>query len=268
MSEDSNPRAVLGGNSPPLAETLPVDTAELSARLEALLGGYGRAVFNTEDDIKKALVLAGQIKRHVDDIDAARVEKGAPYLAATRAINAHYNALTVKLAVKDPKGKLIGGPLFELTNKIDKFRRDQEAAAEAERRRLEAEAAKARAEAERLAAPPPAAPQGFGKPVAPPVDTAAAENAIADAQELERQAEAIQTKSAIDTGVGVKAGGRQVTVVRIDDIKKAAAHCLKVALPEMKAVIQTVYERLARARVQTLPGATITQETRTIIRGG
>jgi len=304
---DINPRAVIGGNLPPLAELLSTETADLDKRAADLVAGAGRAAVTDRESAEKATLLAGMIKTHLADIDTAREARKRPFLEAGRTVDAHFNGIAGKLATFDPKRKVIGGPLFSVLSMIDRFRREEEAKAAAERARLEAEARAAReqaaaaeraqreaeqreAEAARHAAEKvrqaeAEARRAGDRAAAEAAARARAEQARADAEaserrlaaeiEQKRQAEAaaeLDRRAAaasvapIDSGLGVKASGKKVTVVTIDDLGKAARHCVKVAEPEMRDLVQKVYDRLARAKVRDLPGATVREDTTTMIR--
>ena len=146
---ETNPRAVIGGNLPPLTELLPTETAEIERRAADLIGGVERARVTDRESAERATLLAGMIKTHLTTIDDAREARKRPYLEAGRTVDAHFNGIAGRLATFDPKKKVIGGPLYNLIGLVDKFRRDEEAKAEAERQRL-AEAA--RIEREKAAA--------------------------------------------------------------------------------------------------------------------
>ena len=92
------------------------------------------------------------------------------------------------------------------------------------------------------------------------------ERSASRAAALERQADHT-VAGPIDSGLGVKASARKVVIVTIDDLGKAARHCIKVAEPEMREVVQKIFDRLARAKVRNLPGATVTDDSTTTIRG-
>ncbi len=137
---EANPRAVIGGNSPPLAELLPTETVDLEQRTADLIGGAERAKVTDRDSAGRATLLAGMIRDHIGVIDAAREVRKKPYLEAGRTVDAHFNGIAGRLATFDPKKKVIGGPLFTVLGMVDQFRREEDARVEAERRRLEEEA--------------------------------------------------------------------------------------------------------------------------------
>lgn len=150
-----------GSNHPPvdkpLAEMLVDETGDVKKRAEDLAGAVGRAVITDDETAGKATLLASMIKKHVDLIDETRETRKRPFLEAGRTVDAHFSAIAGIVATFDGKRKLIGGPLSTLMGKIDTHRREQEAKAEAERRRLAEEARKQReaaelAERQRLAA--------------------------------------------------------------------------------------------------------------------
>lgn len=306
----------MGDNSGaiPLEVVLVEETAELRQRVVDLIAAAQRgnvldpsAKITDQETAEKATVLAKMMKDHVTKIDEARTARKDPFLRDGRTVDQHFGSIASDLAVFDGKKKLIGGPLATVLWLIDGYRRDQEAKAAAERRRLEEEArvqreaaeAAARAqreaeERERLAAiestrkvreAEEAAAQSANKAVQEAAARARAEQARQEAEasqrrmaaELEQRrleerqaaterAAAAAVAKPIDTGVGVKASGRAVTVVTITDWKKAAKHALKMDEAEMQAAIQKIYDRLARAKITDLPGATVTKDSTTQIR--
>lgn len=136
-----DPRLGIGGNAPPLAERLADETAPLLARAKELAASAGRAAVTDEETAGKATLLAKMIKEHVAKIEAEREQVKKPYLEAGRTVDAHYKGIASTLA--DPLKSIIG--------MVDAYRREQEAKAAAERRRLEEEARKQREAAEAAA---------------------------------------------------------------------------------------------------------------------
>ncbi len=146
------PARGIGDNNPPeptLVEILATETTEIDQRITDLLGGVERAKVTDRESAGRATLLAGMLKDHIGVIDKARETRKRPALEECRAIDAHFNARIGRLATFDPKKKVIGGPLFTVLNMVDQFRREEEARAEAERRRL---AEEARVEREKAAA--------------------------------------------------------------------------------------------------------------------
>ena len=297
----------IGHNLPPLQEQLVDETVEIEKRAADLVGSADRAIVTDRTTAEKATLLVGMMRDHLKVINEAREARKRPFLESGRTVDAHFNGIAGRLATFDAKGKVVGGPMGIVADKVDKFRREEEARAEAERRRLAEEArierekaeaaARAQREAEERAASAAREAEERIRRAEEEArragDRAAAEAAAraraeqekveADARRrrmeaelearrsadaaaaLERRAEAA-VAAPIDSGVGVKASARKTTVVMIDDLGKAARHCLKVAEPEMREVIQKVYDRLARAKVRDLPGATVREDSSTVFR--
>lgn len=131
-----------------LGDILVEETAALRQRAEHLAAGAGRCVITDDETAGKATLLAKMLKEHVKVIDEARTSAKDPYLTAGRAVDAHFAELTRLIAIVDSKGKVIGGPLANVLGMVDSYRREQDAKAEAERRRLEEEARRQREAAE------------------------------------------------------------------------------------------------------------------------
>lgn len=305
---EANPRAVIGDNSPPLADQLAIDTAQLEKRADDLVVAAAAITVTDLDTAQRATAAAGMIAAHVDEISKWHKARKAPAWAECQAIDARKNTLVAKLATLDSKGKVVGGPLAAVLGQVDAFRRAEQARADAERRRLEEEArierekaeaaALAQAEAERRearGADEAEARVRLAEKLASDAGDWAAEEAAAAARanqraaeaeasqrrmaaELDarraqeaadtarRQAEAAAAPARINSGMGAAAHGRKVVVVTITDLAAAVAHCIATAEPEVRAVAQTILERQARAKIRTLPGATVTEDTVTNIR--
>jgi hypothetical protein len=269
-------------NAPPeplLAEALVEETAPLKARAEALLAGAARAIaqlrapltpdepprVTDRDTAERVTLLAGMMIDHGKAIEAARLERGGPFLAAWRTVNRHFEQLRTPLIGADAKS----GEAKRLKNLVDDFYAEEERKAEAERRRLEAEArrkqeAAAQAERERLAAEEAtrlAALKGD-------VTTALAQSGIrveaevrqnqlaGDARRLSAEAE--QTRALpINTGYGVAAHRTTRYRVEITNLTLALRHARKLNEAAIRAVVQEIYDRQARAGVRTLPGANV-----------
>lgn len=195
----SNPRAVIGGNMPPLEERIPAEFREaiLSERpdfyqkLEDLVGRAGaedsepvegalqRAKCATPEDYAKCGVLVTSLRRCGDIIDKAHETVKRPYLDAGRAVDAEKNALYGK------NGGVITEAIATVVAMQKEFVREQDRLAEIERQNAitaQREADARRAELEALAkenglhdALPPAPeptfvpevynPLGLGQPV-------------------------------------------------------------------------------------------------------
>jgi sRNA-binding protein len=169
-TETENPRAVMGGNRPPLDvearfafdEALEATKPGLRERIDQLLAASDRATATDEESAGKCGELVKQIRAAAKAVDDAHTTAKGPYLAAGRAVDAAKNELR--------------GPLDTAKGKVEarqtQFLREQEAIRQAElRRQREEEEARRREEADRLAseqasnaapvedAPPPPAPE-------------------------------------------------------------------------------------------------------------
>jgi hypothetical protein len=145
MDTLTNPRAVIGGNEPPLAERLGLDHADLLKRATEAAGKVPeQAKADTEDQVAAYTEAAKGLKDLLSEADAAFTAAKAPWLAGGRAVDDFFRFRdTVKAAAA------------RLVKAINTFQQAQLAA----RRKAEAEAAeKARREAIVMdEAPPPAA---------------------------------------------------------------------------------------------------------------
>jgi uncharacterized membrane protein YqiK len=278
---DANPRAVIGGNLPPLAELLPVETAEIEKKAGDLIGGVERAKVTDQESAGRATLLAGMIKSHLATIDDARASRKRPYLEAGRAVDAHFNGIAARLAIFDPEKKVIGGPLFTVLGMVDKFRRDEEAKAEAERRRLEEaarverekaaaaerarreaeerEAAAAREAAERVRRAEEEARRAGDREAAAKAAQARAEQAKAEAEASERRLAAdIEARRAAVASAELDRQAAAVTAKAIDSglgVKASGRKVWKVEIYDLTAAIRharKVDEATVRAAVQQI----------------
>ena len=271
-------------NAPPertLAEALIEETAPLKARAEALLAGAARAIealrapltpdepprVTDRDIAERVTLLAGMMIDHGKEIEAAREKRRDPFLAAIRTINRHFQLLRMALVGADPKQ--LGGEARRLKDLVDDFYAEEERKSEIERRRLEAEArrkeeAAREAERQRQAAEEKtrlAALQGdvtsaLAQSGARVEAEVRVQQLTGDAQRLSRQA--AQTRAApINTGYGVAAHRTTKYKAEITNLTLALRHARKLDEAAIRAAVQGIYDRQARAGVKTLPGATV-----------
>lgn len=130
----------IGHNLPPLGEQLSEEIAPLAVRARELIAVAGTAAIIDDESARKVIDLTGLIDALGKEADAARVERGKPFLEATRIVNGAYRPLIEDLV---RAGKV-------LRDMLGVFRRKREAEAEAalqaafaEQRRREEEAAAA-----------------------------------------------------------------------------------------------------------------------------
>jgi hypothetical protein len=130
----------IGHNSgaAPLSELLTEETIGLATRADELVAAAGRAAVTDADTAGRATTLAKMLKEHGKRIDETRVARKEPFLEDGRMVDRHF--------------KSIAAPVTEAADKvvrlIDAFRREEEAKALAEQRRLAEEARKLREAAE------------------------------------------------------------------------------------------------------------------------
>ncbi|HEV2674104.1 MAG TPA: hypothetical protein VGV37_06140 [Aliidongia sp.] len=130
----------IGHNSgaAPLSEMLTEETSGLAARSNELVAATERAKVSDADTAGRATTLAKMLKEHAKKIDETRKVRKEPFLEDGRTVDRHFQALAA--------------PVVEAADRvvkmIDQFRREEEAKAAAERRRLEEEARRQREAAE------------------------------------------------------------------------------------------------------------------------
>lgn len=139
---DENPRAVIGGNRPPIDEQVVIDLAEalaaegLTARISDLIASAGRAPNITSPEIAgryadliKQMVAAGKA------VEAEREKLNRPLLTAQRALKGRADAIVAPLKDAEMTARAKVDQYDREQAEIERKRRE---AAEAERRRLQA----------------------------------------------------------------------------------------------------------------------------------
>lgn len=142
---DSNPRAVIGANNPPIDEQIIVDLTEalaaegLTARIGDLIAAAGRAPAITSGDIAgryadliKQMVAAGKA------VEAQREKLNRPLLNAQRALKGRADAVVVPLKEAEADARA----------KVNRYDAEQAEIERQARLKREAEERKAREEAE------------------------------------------------------------------------------------------------------------------------
>lgn len=236
-------------NEAPLAELLTEETEALRRRADELVAASGRAAVTDDESAAKGTLLCKMLKQHTGAIEDARKARKEPFLEAGRTVDAHFAALA----------KPVQTAAAAVLAMVDAYRRKVEAEAAAERRRIEDEARKAAAEAR---AAEEAARQAGQMTI---------ENEIAIQQQREQAASLVEqakatTAAPIISDYGAKATGRTTWKAEITDLKAAIRHALKIDEPRVRAAIQDIYDRQARAGVRELPGATVEPVTTTVVR--
>lgn len=132
-----NPRAVLGGNSPPLGERLALDHASLVKRAADAVAGVPADLraFQTEEEAQAYTDQAADLKELLAEADRAFVPEKAPFLEASRTVETFFR-------FRDEIKAAVGRLVMKLNAHADAKRAAQRKAEadEAERARKEAEA--------------------------------------------------------------------------------------------------------------------------------
>lgn len=171
--KDPNPRAVIGGNEPPIEERIPAEFREalLSERpdyfkkLEDLLGKAGtdseeptsgavdRAQCTDEDTLAKCGILVKTLRACTQLAEKVHTDVKAPYLAAGRLVDTERRIIVDQLKAAQVKVEKLQRDYFDEQEAKAKVARD---AAEADRAKLEALARENNLE-DALPPPPPPA---------------------------------------------------------------------------------------------------------------
>lgn len=235
---DANPRAIVGGNRPPIDQLARSDFDEaidshdgLRARIAQLVDSSTRAVATTDEEAGRCAELIRQMGAAEKVVDDERVKVKAPYLAAGRSV--------------DEAAKSLVGPLTQAKDGVrhtaNGYLREKQRREDAERQRIAAEAAqRQRAEAERAAAEN-RAPEPVAAPPPPPAEPAR-----------------------VRSDFGAVASARKVKVATIDDWPKAFKAVKTV--PAVQEAVQKAINGLVRAGQVNIPGVTITDDVAMSVR--
>ena len=167
MSEADNPRAVVGGNFPPLARSIAAEAGDFSlvttAFLEeeyakqpvivsALLDEARALPERIEDDETKGKVasLIKRLRDHAKALDAAHSSNKTPYLRGGQAVDQYFFGLIDKLSRRDKKNK--PGAADILSARLTDYDTRKLAEEQERRRKIAAEEARIAREAQMEAA--------------------------------------------------------------------------------------------------------------------
>lgn len=265
--EALNPRAVLGGNNPPPDERKsaepeqPVSWSAVKAHMDDLLAEADNWARDDEPFVIENQGQADAIARLRQDLqdaikaadDARQVEK-KPLDERVAEIQNRYNAYIAPIKNRAPGTvskavAALGNILTGWLNKLDaeKKARERESAEKAAAAAAEAIAARAEAkEATDLNA----------------MD--AAEDKLAAAKNLIREAEGIAKEKVHAQGSRRAVGLRSVWVAKLNDGEgiKAVNHYLKTRPDDIRAFIQSLADKDVREGKRAIPGFTIREEKR------
>lgn len=139
---DENPRAVIGGNRPPIDEQVVIDLAEalaaegLTARISDLIASAGRAPNITSPEIAGRYAdLIKQMVAATKAVEAEREKLNRPLLNAQRALKGRADAVVAPLKDAETSAR---AKVAQYDREQAEIERRQREAAEAERRRLQA----------------------------------------------------------------------------------------------------------------------------------
>lgn len=240
-----NPRAVMGGNAPPLTPYEAAEKAIEDIYSEASLWLDGAVVSDKAtadgiDNLKKEIV---KVRKAADE---ARKIENKPFDEGKAEVQARYNPLLAKADLaKDACNEALKPWLI------------------AEGKRLDAEAAEARriADEKRIAAEEAIR----GTDATNLAAREAAEALVKDSKKADAAANRAGRQTATAGGsFGRATGLRSYTVATITDLREAARHYWTAAPDDMRALIQGLADKDAAAGKRDIPGITVTIEQRAV----
>jgi hypothetical protein len=210
--DDLNPRAVIGGNMPPLEEQLATAAQALIDRIEPIATRANALprVIASEKDIETIAPVVIDAKNLSRELEKTREAQKKPFLEGGKAVDGFFKPMTTRL------DRIVSA--FEgLTSQ---FQRDRAAA---ERLRLQEEARIAQQKADKLREDAEKAK----RPQTAEKRADLADQAEADAERAAAAAaQSTQTIAKIDTG-GAKVSGRAVWAFEIEDLNKVDLNAIR-----------------------------------------
>lgn len=274
-----NPRAVIGGNLPPLEERIPLEfkAALLAERPDFLtlvdnaigkvdpdpevpadFGAVSRVVVTNDEQLGKAGNLVKIIRAAIQHVEGVHVAVKAPYLLGGRLVDAEKNALFGRLSAAKVKVEGIANVYLAKKAADEKAERDR-----IETQQREAAAAAAAAEAKRIAAAQEAARAIEEAETKEERDIAIEQAAKASEEAAEAvAAAALAPAAAKPTGLVRSDEGAAVSATtdwdcRVDDYLKAFKAVGKDD-PKVREAIDAAAKRKVKATkgVSEIPGVT------------
>lgn len=256
MDDNSNPRAVMGGNNPPEPTPFELSEREISDLYDEAKNWLDGEPISTKGQADMVGLLVQKIRTAVKTADERRVAENKPFDEGKAAVQAKYAPLIAD--TKSVKGKAVLA--LEVCKQalapwLEKEAEEKRAAAEAAR--LEAER-KAQEAQESLAA---------SRAEASNLETREeAERAIEQAQVADRIARRAENDTAkASGGAGRAISLRTVYRAEITDLKAAVWHFLAQCPEEVRPLIQRLADDAVRsagksAETMSIPGVTIHTE--------
>lgn len=269
----SNPRAVIGGNEPPLEERIGMEFREallserpdFEDRMAASIAAVGRAVVNDDETLGKAGDLERILRACEGHITETHKAVKEPYLAGGRAVDAEKNRLVEKITPARMKLRdMMNGYLAEKQareraaeqKRLAEARAAAEAAARTEREAREAEEAAARAVAEAKTAEERANAEALA--VAAAIE---AEEKMAQAQLAAAPA---ARSEPVRSDAGATVSGRKVWVSEVQDYTLAFIEVEDN--PKVREAIDKAIAALVKAGKRTIPGTKVWEEIQAVAR--
>ncbi len=217
----------IGHNLPPLAEQLAEEIAALRLRADALIATAGTAVIIDQESAEKVINLGQMIAALEKELDVLRVERGKPFLEATRTINTAFGAITGPLAQARSRLRPM---LTEYQRRVEAEAEQQRQAALAEQRQREEEAAAAAERAQQSTT----------------VDDALdALHAREEADAAQRRADAIRPEP-VRAQLG-SLGTRREIVFTVSSYPKALGWLLRVRKRETEMALEDIINKQLRS---------------------
>lgn len=260
-----NPRAVMGGNKPPLEELIPIEfreklldgKPEFLTRFDGAVDAADRAKATDDESLAKCGDLVKLYRAQIAHINDAHKAVKEPYLLGCRLVDAEKNALIERVEAAKRKVEGIGNAYVaerEAKLKAERAKREAEERKAAEKARA---AEQAQRDAEREAE--------LAKKQASSDEEREAAEALAaekrrEAEEAMQQAHlaAAQTNTKAEpvrSDAGASVSGKQDWTSAVDDYPKAFKAVKDD--PKVREAIEKAVQRLVKAGKREIPGVRI-----------
>ena len=261
---DANPRAVLGGNKPPLEELIPIefrsallaDRSDFLTKVDALIDAASRAHADDDESLGRCGDLVNAYRKASQHVDATHKAVKEPYLLGGRLVDAEKNAIAARLADARAKVERIANAYVadreaKAKAERDRIAAEQRAAAEramaAQREQMRAEAEAARAAREASNAQEREAAQALADKAARDAEEAAAAAALAPA--APERAEPVRSDE------GATVSGKQEWQSQVTDYQVAIFAVIDNA--KVQEAIDKAIAALVRAGKREIEGVRI-----------
>jgi hypothetical protein len=275
---ETNPRAVIGANRPPLDELVPMEFKEellrerpdFLVKLDQITSSADRVIVTNDEELGRAGDLTKLFRAAASHINATHTTVKAPYLLGGRLADAERNTLNAQLDEAKRKTDARMNTYMAEREAKERAERDRIAREEREAAAKAAAAQRDREAAEKAASDAAIAAAAAGDDAAKAAawEAQQAANAAAraadEAQAAAALAPAASKAEPVRSDAGATVSGKQVWNSEVEDY--AAAFKVVKTDPKVREAIEAAVARLVRAGQREIKGVRIWPTTQAIAR--